>query len=169
MNEQSVFEFKENIVPTTILPFTDQNQLLVRARMNPATEVHIYKVNLKDHIFEDLAVIDDSSGDFAWYERDYSILLRKRENGIENIWKFDLDKKKFTQVTSGPGPDIEPMPDPSGRGIYYVNGRGSGALVRYDSKTGEVKKIIEEVSISAGDFSGWQNDHVFKIRLRQFK
>ena len=145
INEQSVFEFKENIVPTTILPFTDPNQLLVRARMNPATEAHIYKVNLNDRIFEDLAVINDFSGDFAWYKPDHSILLRKRENGIENIWKFDLDKKKFTQVTFGPGPDLEPMPDRGG-GIYYVNGRGSGALVRYDSKTGEVKRIIEEVS-----------------------
>src|SRR6185295_6119010 len=95
---------------------------------------------------QDLGTIDGYPGDFAWYEIDHSVLMRREENGLENIWKYDIDTRILTQATSGPGPDVNPMPDRSGRGIYYVNGKGSGELLRYDSKTGGTSRIKEELA-----------------------
>ena len=133
------------MAPSMILPFTDPNKLLVRVRINPGGETHLYAVNLKEKTLQDHGAIDGDPADFAWYERDHNILLRKRENGLENVWKYDLDKKKLTQLTFGAGPDQNPMPDDSGHGIYYVSGRVSGVLIRYDTKTGRVNRIIEEM------------------------
>ncbi|HSE43246.1 MAG TPA: protein kinase [Acidobacteriota bacterium] len=146
LNEENVFEFKENMLPGMILPFADGNRLLVRLRQRSDGEVRLFIVNLKDQTSEDYGVIDGVPGDFTWYKTDHSLLMRKQANGLENIWKYDLDKRRLTQVTFGPGPDMNPMTDSSGRGIYYVNGKGSGALVRYDSKSGVTNRIIEEIA-----------------------
>jgi radical SAM superfamily enzyme len=42
-------------------------------------------------------------------------------NGLTNIWKFNLKDKSLTQVTFGTGPDVVPMPDPAGKGLYLMN------------------------------------------------
>jgi Tol biopolymer transport system component len=56
-------------------------------------------------------------------------------NGLTNIWKMDVGDKSLAQVTFGPGPDRSPMPDPSGKGIYVVNGKSTGYLTAYNIKT----------------------------------
>jgi hypothetical protein len=43
--------------------------------------------------------------------------------------------KSLAQVTLGPGPDRSPMPDPNGKGVYVVNGKATGYLTAYDTKT----------------------------------
>ncbi len=146
LNEQIVFEFNENSIPSMVMPFTDSKRLLVRVRKFPEELIHLFILNLNDRTSRDLGVIDGNPGDFAWYETDHSILLRRQANGLDNIWKYDLDNQMLTQVTFGPGPDINPMPAAAGRGIYYVNGKGSGALIRYDVKTGGTSRIKEELA-----------------------
>src|SRR5262249_13102556 len=62
----------------------------------------------------------------------------------KNIWKYDLDSQSFTQLTYGPGPDTLPLPDPDGKGLYFVNGRNSGSLSRYDVKTNTNTTLLSE-------------------------
>ncbi len=39
-------------------------------------------------------------------------------------------------ITKGiASPDLSPMPDPVGKGIYFVNGRQSGVLTIYHTRT----------------------------------
>ena len=59
------------------------------------------------------------------------MLFSSTANGLTNIWKYNLLDRSLTQITFGTGPDLSPMPDPSGNGIYYVNGRSSGLLTTY--------------------------------------
>ena len=145
LNEQMVFELKENQMPAMILPFSDSKRLLARVRNLPEDFSTVAILNLNERTSQDLGTIDGYPGDFAWHEIDHSILMRRQPNGLDNIWKYDIDNKTLTQVTSGPGPDFNPMTDHSGRGIYYVNGKDSGELLRYDVKTGGVTKIKEEL------------------------
>ena len=50
----------------------------------------------------------------------------------------------MTQITFGTGPDFSPMPDPGGKGIYYVNGKSSGFLTAYHVHSKESKDIVSE-------------------------
>jgi Tol biopolymer transport system component len=145
LNEQMIFELKENQIPAMILPFSDSKRLLIRVRNLPEEISNVLILDLNDRTSQDLGSIDGYPGDFAWYKIDHSVVMRRQANGLDNIWKFDIDNKTLTQVTFGPGPDINPMTDRSGRGIYYVNGKGSGDLLRYDVKTGGIHKIREEL------------------------
>jgi len=50
----------------------------------------------------------------------------------------------MTQVTSGPGPDHSPMPDPAGRGLFLVNGKSTGYLTIYNTRTKQYVDIASE-------------------------
>jgi Tol biopolymer transport system component len=63
---------------------------------------------------------------------------------LTNIWKYDLKDRSLTQVTFGTGPDYSPMPDPAGKGIYYVNGKSSGFLTAYHVQSKESTDIVSE-------------------------
>ena len=56
------------------------------------------------------------------------MLFSREVNGLTNIWKYSLRDRSLTQITFGAGPDYSPMPDPGGKGIYFVNGKSSGSL-----------------------------------------
>ena len=59
-------------------------------------------------------------------------MFSRTVSGLTNIWKYSLGDKALTQVTLGTGPDTSPMPDPGGKGIYFVNGKASGLLTVYN-------------------------------------
>jgi Tol biopolymer transport system component len=61
-----------------------------------------------------------------------------------NIWKYSLQDRSLTQITFGTGPDYNPMPDPGGKGIYYVNGKYSGFLTAYHVHSKESTEIVSE-------------------------
>jgi Tol biopolymer transport system component len=63
------------------------------------------------------------------------VLYGRTVNGLTNIWKMNVGDKSLAQVTFGPGPDRSPMPDPAGKGIYVVNGKSTGYLTAYNTKT----------------------------------
>ncbi|HEX8797273.1 MAG TPA: hypothetical protein VF772_01610, partial [Terriglobales bacterium] len=67
----------------------------------------------------------------AWAEPGNSVLFSRTVNGLTNIWKYDLRDRSLTQIAFGTGADLSPMPDPGGKGIYYVSGRGSEVLAAY--------------------------------------
>ena len=70
--------------------------------------------------------------------------LSRNVNGLTNIWKYDLTDRSLTQITLGTGPDYSPMPDPGGKGIYFVNGQASGFLTAYNVHSKESTDIVSE-------------------------
>jgi Tol biopolymer transport system component len=80
------------------------------------------------------------------------LLLSRTVNGLSNLWSYSLADRSLTQITFGPGPDLRPMSYPAGKGILYVNGRGSGFLtayhVRSKSSTDIVSENVSQPSIS---------------------
>ena len=65
-------------------------------------------------------------------------------NGLINIWKYSLQDRSLTQITFGTGADFSPMPDPGGKGIYFVNGKSSGSLTVYHVQSKESRDIVSE-------------------------
>ena len=55
-----------------------------------------------------------------------------------------MQDRSLTQITFGTGPDFSPMPDPGGKGIYYVNGKSSGFLTAYHIHSKESTDIVSE-------------------------
>ena len=55
-----------------------------------------------------------------------------------------MQDRSLTQITFGTGPDFSPMPDPGGKGIYYVNGKSSGFLTAYHVHSKESTDIVSE-------------------------
>ena len=72
------------------------------------------------------------------------MLFSRNVNGLTNIWKYNLQDRNLTQITFGTGPDYSPMPDPGGKGIYYVNGKSSGFLTAYHVHSKESTDIVSE-------------------------
>ena len=72
------------------------------------------------------------------------MLFSRTINGLLNIWKYSLQDRSLTQITFGTGPDYNPMPDPAGKGIYYVNGKSSAFLTAYHAQSKESTDIVSE-------------------------
>jgi Tol biopolymer transport system component/predicted Ser/Thr protein kinase len=127
--------------PGRLLPFPSGDELLVAGSTNNG-KVILQDVHIRDHSIVDRASIADA-GYPVWDQPGKSLLLPRQVNGIQNIWRMNLADGSLSQVTFGPGPDSSPMPDPSGRGIYYVNGKSTGFLTAYDTRTKESTDIAE--------------------------
>src|SRR5215470_8094187 len=82
-----------------------------------------------------------NNSDFAWAEPGKSVLFSRTVAGLTNIWKYGLEDRRLTQITFGTGPDFSPMPDPGGKGIYYLNGKMFGSLAAYHVRTKESTDI----------------------------
>lgn len=132
--------------PVGLFPYPDGKSLLIAA-LPPGggTKIRQYKLNLQTRAVEDLGERDVAES-AAWNEPGKSLICSRSVNGLTNLWKYDLANHSWTQVTFGPGPDSNPMLDPNGRGIFYVNGRLSGSLVRYDVKTHSSSDILPELA-----------------------
>jgi len=79
-----------------------------------------------------------------WAEPGKTVLFSRAVNGLTNIWKYSLQDRSLTQITFGTGPDFSPMQDPGGKGIYYVNGKSSGALAVYHVQSKELIDVVSE-------------------------
>src|SRR5262249_61966149 len=105
-----------------------------------------YRVNVTSHEAMDLgepeAFIDPF--DVAWAEPGKTVLFSRTVNGLTNIWKYSLQDRSLTQITFGTGEDFSPMPDPGGKGIYYLNGRFSGSLTAYHVHSKQSTDIVPE-------------------------
>ena len=130
-----------------LLLFPGGNDLLAAAgQIFSANAPHIFTINLTSHRAVDLGEIPANLGnrDITWGEPGNSVLFSRTLNGLTNIWKYTLKDRSLTQITFGTGPDYSPMPDPGGKGIYYVNGKSSGFLTAYHVQTRESKDIVSE-------------------------
>jgi serine/threonine protein kinase/Tol biopolymer transport system component len=150
LNEEFVYNGEGtglNFFPKLLFP--DGNYLLA-AGFTPSIAEHIgkcrfYRINVTSHEAAYLAE-GELFGDFhvEWAEPGKTVLFSRALNGLTNIWKYSLQDRSLTQITFGTGPDFSPMPDPTGKGIYYVNGKSSGSLTAYHVQAKESTDIVPE-------------------------
>jgi len=144
LNEELVYKPQDNsLFFRQLLLFPGGNNLLARAgRVNSLNE-RIFRISLTSHEAVDLGEMP-GSGNVAWAEPGNSILFSRTVNGLTNIWKYSLQDRSLTQITFGTGADFSPMPDPGGKGIYYLNGRFSGSLTAYHVHSKQSTDIVPE-------------------------
>jgi serine/threonine protein kinase len=94
-----------------------------------------------------LGQITGSPISMVWGEPGQTVLLDREVNGIVNLWEYNLADKSWTQLTSGPGPDYFPMKDPTGKGVFFINGKQSGYLSLYDLRTKSSTDIESDLAI----------------------
>jgi Tol biopolymer transport system component len=147
MGEQLLYTFPERTLPPArMLAYPDGKHLLV-LMVDPVSLLegfHAYDVDISLQSSEDLGDIAGAGGSVVWSEPGKSVLLSRTVNGLTNLWKYDLRQKNFTQVSFGPGPDLAPMPDPAGRGIFMVNGKSADLLTTFNVRSKESKDIAGE-------------------------
>jgi serine/threonine protein kinase/Tol biopolymer transport system component len=134
--------------PVGIMAFPDADSLLVLTQHSILSDtVEIHKVSVSSHTSTDIGSLPGDSRGGGWEEPGKSLLFSRSLNGLTNIWKFNLADRSLVQVTFGPGPDRSPMPDPAGKGFYYVNGKSSNALIAYRPKARESLELSSESAI----------------------
>jgi serine/threonine protein kinase len=109
--------------------------------------VSLHRINVASHEMVELGEVPadlDLAGGITWGEPGNTVLFSRTVNGLTNIWDYDLKGKSLTQITFGTGPDYSPMPDPGGKGIYFVNGKSTGLLTVYHAHSKESTDIATE-------------------------
>jgi serine/threonine protein kinase/Tol biopolymer transport system component len=146
LNEELVYKSGKNgLFFFPLLLFPGGNDLLAGAGRRSTPNGRIFKINLTSHEAVDLGEVPNSS--VAWAEPGNSILLSRTVNGLTNIWKYNLQDRSLTQITFGTGADFSPMPDPGGKGIYYLSGRFSGSLTAYHVHSkGSTDIVLEDAT-----------------------
>jgi Tol biopolymer transport system component/DNA-binding winged helix-turn-helix (wHTH) protein len=148
LNEEVIYRPEDTSrVYSVRLLFPDGKHLLAAgARYMYGASNRLLKINLATHKSEDLGEVDiaGSSREITWAEPGKSIYLSHTMNGLTNIWKYSFIDRSLTQITFGTGPDFSPMPDPSGRGLYYINGRSIGFLTSYNVRTKQATDITSD-------------------------
>jgi tricorn protease-like protein len=148
LNEEIIYrpEDTSRIFNVRLL-FPDGNHLLI------AGAGHLYsdnnrrlKVDLATHKSEDLGEVEIAGNDreITWAEPGKSIYVSHTMNGLANIWKYTFVDHSLMQITFGTGPDFSPMPDPSGKGLYYINGKSIGSLTSYNVHTKQTMDITSD-------------------------
>jgi serine/threonine protein kinase/Tol biopolymer transport system component len=130
-----------------LLVFPDGADVLLTGHKtsNAKADSEIYKVNVASRKAMDLG--ERPGLDVAnWGEPGKTLLFSREVNGIFNLWQYDIETKTAVQLTSGPGPDLWPMRDPSGNGIFFINGRESGFLTVYQLQSKSTTDIVSELA-----------------------
>jgi hypothetical protein len=106
--------------------------------------IRVIRVNVTNHQTVDLGEVPNDGSDCVWAEPGQSMFISRTVNGLRNIWRYSLQDRSLIQITFGTGPDFSPMPDPVGKGIYYVNGKAAGILAAYHVHSKESTDIVSE-------------------------
>jgi serine/threonine protein kinase len=148
-NEEEVIQFESAWgIPVAILPYPDADGILLATKARPYSPgLALHRLNLKERSSEDLGIVDVPLGmalwpTLVWAEPGRSIFLSRAVDGLTNVWEYQLASGEFRRVTFGAGPDSWPMPTPSGKGVYFVSGRGSASLVVYDTASGKSSEVV---------------------------
>jgi serine/threonine protein kinase len=146
LGEETIYTFKSPFFPLALGMYPDGKSLLTVSVKEQLTDNgFIGRLSLQDKKYEELFSVNGII-DADWLEPGKSFVFSRTVNGLINLWKFEIATKNYTQLTTGPGPDYAPMHDPSGKGIYYANGKQLGKLVAYNIKTGTSTEIFSELS-----------------------
>jgi Tol biopolymer transport system component len=154
--EELIYKFESpGRVFLPILLFPGGNDLLVVGFRGPlllgglrgsTLDFNFYKLDVTSHQLIDLGGMPGNPFDAAWAEAGKTVLFSRTMNGLTNIWKYSLMDRSLSQITFGTGPDYSPMPDPGGKGIYYVNGKSAGLLTAYHVHSRESTDIAEDAT-----------------------
>lgn len=146
LTEETVYTFNSPFFPVGMGVSPDGKSLFTVSVKEQITDTsYSGRFWLENRKFEELFSIDGINGG-DWLEPGKSWVFSIRVNGLINLWKYEIGNKNMTQLTSGPGPDFDPMYDRSSNTIYYANGKQIGSLVAYNVKTGSSKEIFSELS-----------------------
>jgi serine/threonine protein kinase/Tol biopolymer transport system component len=145
LNEELVFSFKgTGLVFYPILVFPGGNDLLAAGFRADPSNFSFYRINVTSREAVDLGEVSGHLRDVVWAEPGKTALFPRTVNGLTNTWSYSLKDRSLTQITFGTGPDLSPMPDPGGKGIYFVNGKSSGSLAAYHVHSKESTDIVSE-------------------------
>src|SRR5271163_3207878 len=148
LDEEKIYTFGAATLPVSrILPYADGNRLLVLTAdpVSSREGFRAHEIDIAKKTATDLDEIPGIAAGVVWADPgNNSLLFSRTLNGLTNIWKYTLADKKLEQITMGTGPDTWPMPDPAGKGLYFVNGKSSGFLTTYNTRTKQVTDIASE-------------------------
>jgi len=164
--EDVIFRSPAGLTPLNILPFPDGKELLVLAGNDTvlgSTTLTLFRVNVDNHNSSKVGELSGSPTGLVWKEPGQTLLCSRTVNGVTNIWEYHLSDGSLTQVTSGAGPDLSPMPAPADKGIYFVNGKRSGVLSVYDARTRKSSDILQELGTQPA--LSWDGKHVAYVVL----
>jgi Tol biopolymer transport system component/predicted Ser/Thr protein kinase len=146
LNKEQVYNPKDPalfFIP--LLLFPGSHDLLVAGMPSwDSPNARISRVHLTNHEAVDLGEVSGNVHDAVWDEPGNTLIFSRTVNGLTHIWKYSLQDRTLTQITFGTGPDFSPMPDPGGKGIYFVNGKSSGSLTAYHVHSKESTDIVSE-------------------------
>jgi serine/threonine protein kinase/Tol biopolymer transport system component len=166
LGEEMIFQASAGSSPIDILPFPDGQDLLITTGnevVSGSTSLTLLRVNGKTHVSQEIGELSGSPTSLAWEEPGKTFLCSRTINDVTNIWQYRLADGALRQMTFGAGPDLSPMPDPSGRGIYFVNGKRSGFLTVYHSKMKQSQDLVSEEATQP--VISWDGRHVAYIIL----
>ena len=156
VGEERIYSFDNPpLGPTGILTFPDGKNLLIatfpHAQTAGAATFSLFKLDLSTRQAVALGSLSGQfigeiqlSPDWAWGEAGKKVLFSRTVNGITNLWSYNLADQTLTQVSSGPGPDLQPMLNAGDRGILFVNGKESGFLTAYQPRTKTSLDLVSE-------------------------
>ena len=147
LSEEQIYALDAPLFPPRrVLPFPDGNHLLVFTHdaISLLPLAHVYDLDLSNHSIVALGDIPAETVELAWGEPGKTVLFSRTVSGLTNIWKYTLSDKSLAQVTQGTGPDFSPMADPSGKGMYFINGKATGFLTAYNIRTKQTTDIASE-------------------------
>jgi serine/threonine protein kinase len=149
MAEEKIFQTPPGIgYPLRVLPFPDGKELLIVSGNDPTQgsgKFVLFRLNLGTLASQNVGEVLGSPSGLVWDDPGKSLLCSRTVNDVTNIWEFRLSDGTLTQRTSGAGPDLSPMPA-AGKGLYYVNGRRSGALTVYNTQTKKSQDIVNDLA-----------------------
>jgi eukaryotic-like serine/threonine-protein kinase len=96
----------------------------------------------------------------SWTPDGRYFIFQSSHGGIANIWAIRESGSLWkrvnhdpVQLTSGPTNTSAPVPSPDGKQIFVSAIQSRGELVRFDSKSDELRPYLSGLSASAADFS----------------
>jgi serine/threonine protein kinase len=137
------------LIPWVIFAYPDGKDLLVGIAsasdiLNGPPTLNFSKVNVETHNEVKLGAVSGSPTGTVWNEPGKSVMLSRTVNDVTNLWQFNLADGALKQITFSAGPDLSPMPDANGKGIYFVTGKESGALTVFHPATKQTFDLVSE-------------------------
>jgi serine/threonine protein kinase len=163
--EEKIFHPPLGEFPQQVLVFPEGMGVLIVTGDDPvqgSTRLRLYRLNLGTLASQNVGEITGSPTGLVWDDPGKTLLCSRTVNDITNIWQYRLSDGNLTQRTYGAGPDLTPMPA-AGKGLYYVNGRRSGVLTAYNTKTKKSQDIVNELATQPA--LSWDGRHVIYITL----
>ena len=166
LNEETIFRSPEGSTPTKVLPFPSGSDVLVTTASDTivgSATLALYRVNTATHSSQKIGDIYGSPTGIVWDDPGNTLLCSRTVNDVTNIWSYRLSDGALKQITFGAGPDLSPMPASSGSGVYFVNGRRSGDLAVYHTRSRQTVELVSEEATQPT--LSWDGRHVSYIIL----